>query len=57
MDIRVVVGDHNEYNVFTNSGVQLVGTQAAQLSFNRAGHRSRRRRNGTPIPRKARSAR
>jgi len=33
MDIRVVTGDRGEYNVFTNSGVQLVGSQAAQLSF------------------------
>jgi flagellar hook-associated protein 1 FlgK len=37
MDIRVVVGDLNEYNVFTNSGVQLVGSQAAQLAFNPQG--------------------
>ncbi len=33
MDIRVVAGDLNQINVFTNSGVQLVGTQAAQLKF------------------------
>jgi flagellar hook-associated protein 1 FlgK len=37
MDIKVVVSDLNEYNVFTNSGVQLVGTQAAILSFNPQG--------------------
>ena len=37
MDIRVVKGDLNEYNVFTNSGVQLVGAQAARLSFNPQG--------------------
>ena len=37
MDIKVVVGDLGEYNVFTNSGVQLVGTQAAKLSFNAQG--------------------
>ena len=33
MDIRVVNGDLNQINVFTNSGVQLVGSQAAQLKF------------------------
>lgn len=33
MDIRVVAGDLNQINVFTNSGVQLVGTEAAQLKF------------------------
>ena len=38
MDIRVVEGDHNQVNVFTNSGIQLVGTEAATLSFNAAGH-------------------
>jgi flagellar hook-associated protein 1 FlgK len=37
MDIKVVVGDLGEYNVFTNSGVQLVGTQAAKLAFNAQG--------------------
>lgn len=37
MDIRVVVGDHNQVNVFTNSGIQLVGPNAAQLSFNSQG--------------------
>ena len=37
MDIRVVVGDHNEYNVFTNSGVQLVGAGAAKLAFDPQG--------------------
>jgi flagellar hook-associated protein 1 FlgK len=37
MDIKVVVGDLNDYNVFTNSGVQLVGSQAARLSFNAQG--------------------
>lgn len=33
MDIRVVYGELNQINVFTNSGVQLVGSQAAQLKF------------------------
>ena len=33
MDIRVLTDDRNQFNVFTNSGVQLVGAQAAQLSF------------------------
>ena len=37
MDIKVVVGDHNQFNVFTNSGVQLVGTQAATLAFDAKG--------------------
>ncbi|MEW6450826.1 MAG: flagellar hook-associated protein FlgK [Pseudomonadota bacterium] len=37
MDIRVVVGDHGEYNVFTNSGVQLVGATAAKLEFQAQG--------------------
>ena len=32
MDIRVV-NDNNQVNVFTNSGVQLVGAKASQLSF------------------------
>lgn len=33
MDIRVVDGGSNQLNVFTTSGVQLVGTSAAQFSF------------------------
>ena len=33
MDIRVINTDHNQVNIFTNSGIQLVGTQAAQLAF------------------------
>jgi flagellar hook-associated protein 1 FlgK len=33
MDIRVISTDHNQVNVFTNSGIQLIGTQAARLSF------------------------
>ena len=37
MDIRVVVGEYNQFNVFTNSGVQLVGTQAAELAFDAKG--------------------
>lgn len=37
MDIRVVVDDLNQFNVFTNSGVQLVGVAAAKLSFNTQG--------------------
>jgi flagellar hook-associated protein 1 FlgK len=32
MDIRVV-NDNNQVNVFTNSGIQLVGAKASQLSF------------------------
>jgi len=37
MDIRVVTNNQNQVTVFTNSGVQLVGVQAAQLSFNAQG--------------------
>jgi flagellar hook-associated protein 1 FlgK len=37
MDVRVVVNEQNQLSVFTNSGVQLVGTGAAQLSFNPQG--------------------
>jgi flagellar hook-associated protein 1 len=37
MDIRTVVNDLNQVTVFTNSGVQLVGTEAAKLSFNPQG--------------------
>jgi flagellar hook-associated protein 1 FlgK len=37
MDIRVLETDHNQVNVFTNSGVQLVGRDAAQLSFDAQG--------------------
>jgi flagellar hook-associated protein 1 len=37
MDIKVVQGDNNQVSVFTNSGVQLVGTKASQLSFDAQG--------------------
>jgi flagellar hook-associated protein 1 FlgK len=37
MDVRTVVNDLNQVTVFTNSGVQLVGTEAARLSFNPQG--------------------
>ncbi|MGE0564168.1 MAG: flagellar hook-associated protein FlgK [Pseudolabrys sp.] len=37
LDIRVVETDHNRVAVFTGSGVQLVGTEAAQFSFNEQG--------------------
>jgi flagellar hook-associated protein 1 FlgK len=37
MDIRVVTNSDNQATVFTNSGVQLVGTEAAKLSFNAQG--------------------
>ena len=37
MDIRVVTNNLNQVTLFTNSGVQLVGTEAAQLSFNPQG--------------------
>ena len=37
MDIRVVQGNNGEVNIFTNSGVQLVGSGAAQLAFDAHG--------------------
>jgi flagellar hook-associated protein 1 FlgK len=37
MDVRTVVNNLNQVTVFTNSGVQLVGTEAAKLSFNPQG--------------------
>lgn len=37
MDIRVIPGDHNQVSVLTTSGVQLVGAQAATLSFDAQG--------------------
>lgn len=37
MDVNVVKGDHNQVTIFTNSGIQLVGTQASQLSFDAKG--------------------
>jgi flagellar hook-associated protein 1 FlgK len=37
MDINVVKGDNNQISIFTNSGVQLVGTRASQLSFDAQG--------------------
>jgi flagellar hook-associated protein 1 len=37
MDINVVQTGNNQISVFTNSGVQLVGTQASQLAFDAQG--------------------
>ena len=37
MDINIVKTDGNQINVFTNSGVQLVGTEASQISFDAQG--------------------
>jgi flagellar hook-associated protein 1 len=37
MDVRVISSDHNQVSVFTNSGVQLVGAEAAKLSFDAKG--------------------
>lgn len=37
MDIHVVNNDHNQVSVFTNSGIQLVGTEASRLSFDAQG--------------------
>lgn len=36
-DIRIVTNSIDQVTVFTNSGVQLVGTEAAKLSFNPQG--------------------
>ncbi len=37
MDINIIKGDQNQLNIFTTSGIQLVGTQASELSFNAQG--------------------
>ena len=37
MDIRVVTDNANQANVFTSSGVQLVGVEASRLNFNTQG--------------------
>jgi flagellar hook-associated protein 1 FlgK len=37
MDINVIPGDSGQVSIFTTSGTQLVGTQAAQLSFDAVG--------------------
>jgi flagellar hook-associated protein 1 len=37
MDINIIKGDQNQLNIFTTSGIQLVGTQASVLSFNAQG--------------------
>ena len=37
MDIRVITNDRNQATVFTNSGVQLVGSEAATISFDAQG--------------------
>jgi flagellar hook-associated protein 1 FlgK len=37
MDVRVVAGENNQVSVFTTSGVQLVGSDAARLLFNAQG--------------------
>jgi flagellar hook-associated protein 1 FlgK len=37
MDINVVQSDNNQVQIYTNSGVQLVGSKAATLSFNAQG--------------------
>ena len=37
VDIRVIQGDQGQVNVFTNSGVQLIGTGAATLQFDAHG--------------------
>lgn len=37
MDINVMVGDRGQVSIFTSSGTQLVGAQAAQLRFDAVG--------------------
>ena len=37
MDINVIQGSNNQVTVYTNSGVQLVGTSASKLDFNAQG--------------------
>lgn len=37
MDIKVVKTDHNQINIFTNSGIQLVGVEASRLAFDAQG--------------------
>ncbi len=37
MDIKVIEGDYNQVNILTASGTQLVGAEAAVLSFNAQG--------------------
>ena len=37
IDINVIPSDNNQVNILTNSGVQLVGALAGQLSFNAQG--------------------
>jgi flagellar hook-associated protein 1 FlgK len=37
MDINVIPADHNQVAVYTNSGVQLVSSQASELSFDAQG--------------------
>lgn len=37
MDIRVLEGDNNQISIFTGSGIQLVGVDAATLSFDAKG--------------------
>jgi flagellar hook-associated protein 1 FlgK len=37
MDIKVIQNNSNQVTVFTNSGTELVGTQASTLSFNAQG--------------------
>ena len=37
MDIKVVATDHNQVNIFTRSGAQLVGDRASILSFDAKG--------------------
>jgi len=37
MDIKVVKNDYNQINIFSNSGVQLVGVEASTLAFDAQG--------------------
>jgi len=37
MDVRVTVDANNQATIYTNAGIQVVGTEAAQLIFNSSG--------------------
>jgi flagellar hook-associated protein 1 FlgK len=37
MDVRVTIDQNNQASLYTNAGIQIVGTEAAQLVFNSSG--------------------
>ena len=58
VDIRAVTDSSNQTNVFTNSGIQLVGAgPGIDLYLHLAGRAERPPRSTTPIPRRTASAR